>query len=190
MRSIFIWLLAVLLPVQGTLAAALMTAGPAHVHVQSALAPPGVLVDFRRVLPDAPPQPGHVLTAFGHFHRGASVQRHHHASNDASVVPVNDGNIAAAAGDGRQHRRCGRRRMEREPVTARLHRSDRRTRCTGRTRHGPPAVSPTRVVVSHAPPRIPRASPAGGLNPPCTGVLLAAAARSGRRRALTATPPS
>jgi len=91
-RLVVMWLLTLVLPLQGTAAVVFGAMGPAHGH-RAASAPAPVLEDFRRWRPTAQ-RDGHVLAALGHFHAGNGVQRHHHVRNDASVVPA-----AAEAGD-------------------------------------------------------------------------------------------
>lgn|GEM_PF-1651589 len=98
-RLAVMWLLAIVLPLQGSAAVIFGAMGPAHSH-RIAAAPAPVLEDFRRWKPAVQPQQ-HVLTALGHFHAGNSLQRHRHDRSDSSVVPaaadVGDTDEAAAA---------------------------------------------------------------------------------------------
>lgn len=72
-RRIVVWLLALVLPLQGLAATLVQVRGPAHVHARSEART--VLVDFRR-----PPSLAHV-----HAH---GVAHHHHGADDASVTFV------------------------------------------------------------------------------------------------------
>ena len=82
-RSVVLWLLAVVLPVQGAAVGVFTALGPAHVH--RAPDAPLVLHDVRRWKP-AVATPTHVFAGWGHFHAGTAPQRHHHAIDDGSVV--------------------------------------------------------------------------------------------------------
>ena len=82
-RVVVLWLLAIVLPLQGAAVGIFGALGPAHVH--KAADAPLVLEDVRRWKP-APRAQAHVFTAFGHFHASATPQRHHHAVDDGSVV--------------------------------------------------------------------------------------------------------
>jgi hypothetical protein len=84
-RVIVMWMIALVLPLQGVAVAAFGAMGPAHVHA----APKAALVleDFRRWKPTAVGKE-HVYTALGHFHASAAPQRHHHAADDGSVVRI------------------------------------------------------------------------------------------------------
>ena len=92
------WLLALVLPLQGTAAAVFAAIGPLHGHRVASATP--VLQDFRRWTP-TPQREMHVVAALGHFHTVDTPQRHHHARGDASVVPtavdVGDDDEAAGA---------------------------------------------------------------------------------------------
>lgn len=79
------WLLALVLPLQGTAAAVFAAMGPAHGHRASSAAP--VLDDVRRWEPTLQ-RDTHGLAALGHFHVIDTPQRHHHGRSDASVVPA------------------------------------------------------------------------------------------------------
>jgi len=85
-RLLALWLLALVLPLQGTAAAVFAAMGPAHGHRVASVAAP-VLEDFRRWKPAAQREQ-HVFAALGHFHALDTPQRHHHARSDASVVAV------------------------------------------------------------------------------------------------------
>jgi hypothetical protein len=101
MRVIVTWLLALVLPVQGTAVGIFAVIGPAHVHTTTQS--PVVLEDFRRWRP-APAVQTHVFADWGHFHAGAAPQRHHHDVHDGSVVRTDvddadealDANVPAA----------------------------------------------------------------------------------------------
>lgn len=80
------WMLALVLPLQGTAAVVFAAMGPAHGHRAASAAAP-VLEDFRRWQP-AVQREDHVFAALGHFHAIDTPQRHHHARSDASVVSV------------------------------------------------------------------------------------------------------
>ena len=84
-RVVVLWLLAVVLPVQGAAVSVFTAKGPAHVHKPAEA--PLVLEDIRRWKP-APVLRAHVFTALGHFHAGAAPQRHLHAGDDGTVVPT------------------------------------------------------------------------------------------------------
>ena len=88
-RIAVLWLLAIVLPLQGSALAMFAAMGPAHMHVQAQPATPLVLEDFRRWRP-APVAQAHVFTSLGHFHASAAPQRHHHAFDDTSVVRTDD----------------------------------------------------------------------------------------------------
>ena len=84
-RLLVMWLLALVLPLQGAALGVFAAKGPAHLHKVAAATAPLVLDDVRRwrVAPVAEP---HVLVALGHTHAGNASQRHYHARSDASVV--------------------------------------------------------------------------------------------------------
>ena len=92
------WLVAVVLPLQGAAVGIFSAMGPAHIH-QPAEAPL-VLEDVRRWRPapvaSAPAcatalawvgHAGH-LGGVGHLHPDAAPQRHHHAADDGSMVRI------------------------------------------------------------------------------------------------------
>ena len=85
-RTIVLWLLALVLPLQGAAVGVFTAMGPAHVH-RIAEAAPLVLTDFRRWKP-TPVAQAHVFAALGHFHAGAASQRHYHDVDDESVVRI------------------------------------------------------------------------------------------------------
>jgi hypothetical protein len=84
-RLLVMWLLALVLPLQGAALGVFAAKGPAHLHKVAAATTPLELDDVRRwkVAPVAEP---HVFAALGHIHAGSTPQRHHHARSDASVV--------------------------------------------------------------------------------------------------------
>lgn len=100
-RTVVLWLLALVLPLQGAAVGVFTAMGPAHVH-RAAEGPPLVLTDFRRWKPSSV-APVHVFAALGHFHAGTASQRHHHDADDGSVVrteanaPDADEALSAAA---------------------------------------------------------------------------------------------
>jgi hypothetical protein len=79
-----VWLLALLLPMQGVTAAALMAMGPLHVHKHVESAP--AHAHARQRASALEPRTAHILAAFGHVHASAAAERHHHPHADASVV--------------------------------------------------------------------------------------------------------
>jgi hypothetical protein len=81
LRRAVIWLLVLLLPLEGLAVAALTTLGPAHVH-RHAQVLHGSAAALDRT--------SHVLSAFGHFHASATPERHHHALGDIGVVLTGD----------------------------------------------------------------------------------------------------
>ena len=82
-RVVLMWLLALVLPLQGAAVGVFPVMGPAHVHAPADDS--RVLTDFRRWRPSPAPE-SHVLASLGHFHGAASPQRHHHSYDDGSVV--------------------------------------------------------------------------------------------------------
>lgn len=87
-RLLVMWLLALVLPLQGAALGVFAAKGPAHLHKVAAAAPL-VLEDLRRWKPTiAATAP--VATLFGHVHAGAVAQRHHHARADGSVISTPD----------------------------------------------------------------------------------------------------
>lgn len=87
-RLLVLWLLAFVLPLQGTALAVFAAKGPAHLHTAANLkagARPLVLEDVRRWKPSLVAG-SHLRSAREHTHAGRSPLRHHHARSDASVV--------------------------------------------------------------------------------------------------------
>jgi hypothetical protein len=83
------WLLALVLPLQGTAAGVFGVLGQSHIHRSAQRAPATlVLEDVRRWKAPVAEAPAHVLTGIGHFHAGAAPQRHRHAQGDDSVVAL------------------------------------------------------------------------------------------------------
>ena len=89
LRVLVMWLLALVLPLQGTAAGVFGVLGPNHIHrgAQRASATL-VLEDVRRWKRPVAEAPAHLLVGLGHFHAGASAERHRHAQSDDSVVAV------------------------------------------------------------------------------------------------------
>jgi hypothetical protein len=84
-RLVVLWLIALVLPLQGAGVGALGALGAAHVHQRSATAL--VLEDVRRWKPASPARSQtHAPSWFGHAHAEAAPKRHHHALSDQSVV--------------------------------------------------------------------------------------------------------
>lgn len=87
-RLLVMWLLALVLPLQGAAVGVFAAKGPAHSHadaIPGAAARPMLLDDVRR-WKASPIADTHVFAALGHVHAGSTPQRHHHARSDASVV--------------------------------------------------------------------------------------------------------
>lgn len=86
-RALVLWLIALVLPLQGTAAGVFAALGPAHLHAspQKRAADTLVLEDVRRWKPAAASQ-AHAPGWLGHVHTGAAPQRHHHGADDGSVV--------------------------------------------------------------------------------------------------------
>lgn len=82
------WLLALVLPLQGTAVAVFAAKGPAHLHKVGAR-PPLMLEDLRRWKPTIAAT-ARVAAPFGHVHASAVAQRHHHARDDGSVMRTPD----------------------------------------------------------------------------------------------------
>lgn len=81
------WLVAFVLPLQGTAVGVFSALGPAHIHQRAEARL--VLEDVRRWRPTpvaSPPAYAAALAWVGHSHPDAAPQRHHHATDDASVV--------------------------------------------------------------------------------------------------------
>lgn len=83
-RLLVMWLLALVLPLQGAAVGVFGVKGPVHQH-QTASAPPLVLQDVRR-WKAAPVKHALQLALRGHVHAGSASQRHHHARSDPSVL--------------------------------------------------------------------------------------------------------
>ncbi len=93
------WLMAFVLPLQGTAVGVFSTLGPAHIHQPADVRL--VLEDIRRWRPTpvaAPPAYAAALAWVGHSHPDAAPQRHHHAADDASVLRT-DANSPLASAD-------------------------------------------------------------------------------------------
>ena len=87
-RLLVLWLLALVLPLQGAAIGVFAAKGPAHLHAAAnprAAARPLVLDDVRRWKP-SPLAGSHLRSAREHTHGGHSPLRHHHGRSDASVV--------------------------------------------------------------------------------------------------------
>lgn len=83
------WLLALVLPLQGTAAGVFGVLGPNHTHRGAQRAPTAlVLEDVRRWKVPVAEVPVHVLAGLGHFHAGAAPQRHRHEQGDDSVIAL------------------------------------------------------------------------------------------------------
>ncbi len=83
------WLLALVIPLQGTAAGVFGVLGPSHIHRGAQRAPAAlVLEDVRRWKAPVAEVPVHLLAGFGHFHAGADAKRHRHATGDDSVVAL------------------------------------------------------------------------------------------------------
>ena len=81
------WLMAFVLPLQGTAVGVFSALGPAHIHQSTELRL--VLDDVRRWRPTpvaAPPAYAAALAWVGRSHPDAAPRRHHHAADDASVL--------------------------------------------------------------------------------------------------------
>lgn len=90
-----LWLLALVLPLQGSAAVVFGAMGPAHAHRAASAAAP-VLEDLRRWRPAVQPAAsGFAALGLGHAHAhaGNAVQRHYHARTDGSVVPADLGDV-------------------------------------------------------------------------------------------------
>ncbi len=97
-RRVTIWLLALILPLQGLSATLVQAHGPAHRHVQTS---PGlVLTDFRRDLgarTEVSPVEQAVVDVF-HGHSHAGTKFHYHALDDTTVVYVDGQGFAGSSG--------------------------------------------------------------------------------------------
>ena len=82
-RLALMWLLAVVVPLQGMAVGIFTALGPSHIHkaAKSVL----VLEDVRRWKP-SPVRESKVRTLWGHSHESASTQRHYHRFDEVSVV--------------------------------------------------------------------------------------------------------
>ena len=87
------WLVAVVLPLQGAAVGVFSAMGPAHIHQRAEA--PLVLEDVRRWRPPPVASAPAYTTALawvghaghaGHLHPDAAPQRHHHAADDGSMV--------------------------------------------------------------------------------------------------------
>lgn len=94
LRLVLMWLLAWVLPLQGTAVGVFTALGPAHTH-QAADASL-VLTDFRRWKSAPVREPGFFAFS-GHFHGSAMAQRHHHAHDDTSVVRTGEDSVTRSA---------------------------------------------------------------------------------------------
>ena len=93
LRRIVLWVLVLMLPLQG-MAATLRTAlGPLHVHRYAEVQH----VDFSHGTPVRPTDDNQVLVSAAHGHDDAAPARHHHSHDDASVERL--GNDTADDGD-------------------------------------------------------------------------------------------
>ena len=90
-RRLAVWLLAFLVCAHSLGASVLATLGPSHVHRSSDAVVGLEYFDLRRAPVPRSPRPGHMLTAFGHFHASGGPDRHHHRGDDVSVVVLEDG---------------------------------------------------------------------------------------------------
>ena len=91
-----IWLLALVLPLQGLTGLLAQVAGPSHVHQLGAGAP--LLVDFRRA--PGPSEDSRVAAArarHGHGHAGDATERHPHHFDDATVRYVDGSRFGDAS---------------------------------------------------------------------------------------------
>ena len=94
-RLVLMWLLTVVVPLQGMAVGIFTALGPSHIHKSAKSVP--VLEDVRRWR-QSPVRESKVQTLWGHFHESASSQRHHHRFDDVSVV--NQGIDSTANGSG------------------------------------------------------------------------------------------
>lgn len=94
LRLVLMWLLAWVLPLQGTAVGMFIVSGPAHIHqaADSSL----VLTDFRRWKSVPVREPGFFAFS-GHFHGSALTRRHHHAHDDISVVRTDEDSVSRSA---------------------------------------------------------------------------------------------
>lgn len=90
-RLLVLWLLALVLPLQGAALGVFAAKGPAHLH-RAAAAPVLVLEDTRRWKP-VTAMPGHANVQFVHLHNSAAKQRHLHARDDGSVMGSADATV-------------------------------------------------------------------------------------------------
>ena len=81
------WLLALVLPLQGSAVGVFAVMGPSHLHKPAE--PALVLTDFRRWRP-SPGLQTHVVSRLGHAHASAAPQRHFHDPLDGGVVGSGD----------------------------------------------------------------------------------------------------
>jgi hypothetical protein len=87
-RTLVLWLLAALLPLQGAAVGVFGVNGPLHLHRTANS--PLVLEDVRRWKAPQAHSESHMFGAFGDRHGGLFAQRHHHARADRSVVSTPD----------------------------------------------------------------------------------------------------
>lgn len=83
-----LWLLALVLPLQGAALVVFAAKGPAHLHGVAATTPL-VLEDLRRWKPSIA-STARVTARAGHVHGSAAAERHHHARDDSSVIRTPD----------------------------------------------------------------------------------------------------
>ena len=95
MRLVPMWLLAVVLALQGMTVGIFSALGPSHIHkaAQSIL----VLQDVRHWKP-SPVRKSALSALLGHSHGSASAQRHHHAFDDLSVINLDVDSAANGSG--------------------------------------------------------------------------------------------
>ena len=94
-RLALVALLAAVLVLQGMAVGVFTTLGPAHFHKKSTESVL-VLEDVRRWTPSRVREPS-PFALLGHSHGAASAQRHHHASDDGSVVNLDVDSAANGA---------------------------------------------------------------------------------------------
>lgn len=87
LRLVLMWLLALVLPLQGTAVGVFTVMGPLHIHQPADDSV--VLTDFRRWRPSAK-SPNQLLAAVGHFHGAESPQRHRHEFDAPGAERVGD----------------------------------------------------------------------------------------------------
>lgn len=94
LRLVLMWLLALVLPMQGSAVGMFTVLGPAHTHqaTDSSL----VLTDFRR-WKSAPVRGPDVFAFPGHFHGSATARRHHHSAADTTVIRTGEDSVSRSA---------------------------------------------------------------------------------------------